>query len=371
MRRFKSRWLLSAGMMAVTLAGGGLTSGAAASPANHAHPSSLPADAPVTVVAQGLNNPRDLTWGPYGHLLVSEAGTVGTECPADCFSTTGSIADISSGTPVRIVQGLANATDAGNVVGADSLVYRNGHLYTLVAKSSNIIPASGLSTALSDQLHAQLGTLLDVTNPWRFSAIAKVGDFDWDWGTANKNHSDADPNDFAPGPNGSFYVVDAASNTLDSVDSSGHVKVLAWIPPAPVGDSVPSCVDTAPDGAVYLSELTGVGNSATAANVYKYVPGTGALTVWQTGFSAVTGCGFGANGDFYVTEFDNSGFPPSAPPVGAVVQIAPNGTRTVLGGDQLHFPTGFLAGSDGSVYVADNAISSGDGTPSGRVVKIG
>ena len=78
------------------------------------HPAELRSNAPVSVVASGLNGPRGLVWGPHGHLLVGEAGTVPSLCdtsdPAavNCFDLTGSIADVSSGTPVRIRTGLAS-----------------------------------------------------------------------------------------------------------------------------------------------------------------------------------------------------------------------------------------------------------------------
>jgi sugar lactone lactonase YvrE len=142
---------------------------------------------------------------------------------------------------------------------------------------------------------------------------------------------------------------------------------------------VPTCLDVGRDGAVYVGQLTGHGNSggagATAANVYRYAPRSGRLTVWQTGFSAITGCGFGANGDFYVTELDTTGFLPTGDPNGAVIQIAPDGRRTVLGQGKLFAPTGFLAGRDGSIYVANNTIWWPAGTigewNEGEVVKIG
>jgi hypothetical protein len=364
------RWMVLVGLVAIALAGGGLrTSGFVARAATR--PANLTSSAPVTVVAQGLNSPRSLVWGPAGHLLVSEGGTVGPECSgAECFGLTGSISDISTGAPVRIVNGLASYSDAGQVTGANGLVYANGRLSTLETKSSFIIP-SGLSPGLTKALHEQLGALLDVTSPGKISLIAKPGDFDYVWSDINKNHPDANPYAMISNSHGGYYLVDAGANTLGSVDQYGNVKVLAFIPESPAGDSVPTCVARGPDGALYISELTGAGNTATAANVYKYVPGTGNLTVWQSGFSAVTGCGFGANGNFYVTEFDTTGFPPKGPPVGAVVQISPDGTRTVLGSDKLVAPNGFLAGPDGSIYVSNHSTSSGTGSQTGEVVKIG
>jgi len=176
------------------------------------------------------------------------------------------------------------------------------------------------------------------------------------------------------------YVVDASANTLDAVAKDGSVSVLAFIPNPPVGDAVPTCVAQGKDGNLYIGELTAGGNAAGTADIYRYNPNTKQLSVWQRDLSAVTGCGFGTNGDFYATEFDTTGWPPKSAgiPQGAVIQIAPNGTRTVLGKGQLYAPNGFLAGTKGSIYVANWSISSGTGTvtaggqhmPSGEVTDI-
>jgi hypothetical protein len=372
MRHFALRWTMLVALVAILVPGGGVNPSAFAAGAGH-HLHSLPSNAPVTVVAQGLNNPKGLAWGPNGHLLVSEGGTGGSECAGtDCFGLTGSISDISSGSPVRIVTGLASYSDNGPITGPDAVVSgSNGHLYALETKSSLFVP-SGLSPGLTTELKKQLGAVLDVTDPQNISVIARPGDFDFTWSAQNKNNPDANPYHMIAGPQNGFYLVDAGANVLDSADQNGTVKVLAFIPPTPTGaNSVPTCVAKGPDGALYIGQLAGAPSTATEASIYRYVPGTGELSVWQTGFSAITGCGFGAGGDFYVTEFNITGFPPAGPPMGAVIQIAPDGTRTVLGANELAAPNGFLAGSDGSIYVVNHTTSSGTGSPSGQVVKIG
>ena len=70
-------------LLAVALGGAGLAEGAQAS-ARHEQPRH---HAPVvSVFAQGLNNPRGLTFGPHGNLYVAEGGLGGTnstvgQCP--------------------------------------------------------------------------------------------------------------------------------------------------------------------------------------------------------------------------------------------------------------------------------------------------
>jgi len=395
MRRLKTSRILSAGVAAaaalVGLGAGpsGLTAQAAT------HPAHLSSNAPVTVVATGLNSPRALAWGKGHHLYVSEVGVTpqvctGTGFDTRCFGFTGSIADITSGQPVRVATGLASNFNEEEVVGANGLTYADGHLYTLETGSPEQVPAE-LPADLATPLKQSYGALLKIGSHGQASSVANVGTVDYQWTTA---HKDLAPNDYPasnpialmPKKGGGFYLVDAAANTLDSVDRHGNVQVLAWFPNTPVGsNAVPSCLDRGPDGSIYVGQITGHGNSATAANIYKYSPRTGQLSVWQSGFSAVSGCGFGANGDFYVTELDTTGFLPTGAPDGVVIQINHRtNERTVLGEGKLFAPMGFLAGPDGSVYVTTNTMMwpACDDAPAcntanevhatdGQVVKIG
>jgi hypothetical protein len=377
MRRRNVRRALFAAVTATALAGlsAGLSGGVVAQATTH-HLRDLTSNAPVTVVASGLNEPRNLIWGPHGHLLVSEAGTPPTVCAGtQCFGLNGEIADISSGTAKPVVSGLATYSDSGFVVGAAGMAYVHHQLYTIVTHTPlPAVPAS-IPPDLTAVLNQQLGMVLDVTGG-HIRAVANPGALDYAWTVAHQaladDFPDSNPYDLVPKPGGGFYLVDPASDLLDSVSRDGQVHLLAFIPPTPAGsDAVPSCLAMGPGGDVYVGQLTGHDNNGTAANVYRYDPRNGRLTVWQSGLSAITGCGFGANGDFYVTEFDTTGLLPGQSFAGEVIQISHDGTRTVLGAGQLTAPVGFLASRDGSVYVVNNSVFTGTGSPTGEVVRIG
>ena len=256
------------------------------------------------------------------------------------------------------------------------MAYVHGQLYTVVTHTPLPAVPAGIPLGLTLALDRQLGMVLDVTGG-HLSDFANPGAADYAWTEAHQDLAadfpDSNPYDLIPKPGGGFYLVDPASDLLDSVDRHGDVRLLAFIPPTPAGsDSVPTCLAMGPDGGLYVGELTGHGNTGTSANVYRYDPRNGSLTVWQSGFSAIDGCGFGANGDFYVTELDTTGVPPSNGSIaGAVIQISHDGTRTVLGAGKLFAPAGFLAGPDGSIYVCNFAIFTGTGATPGEVVKIG
>jgi hypothetical protein len=90
--------------------------------------------------------------------------------------------------------------------------------------------------------------------------------------------------------------------------------------------------------------------------------GKATKSVWATGLTAVQGCGFDSSGNFYATEFQVNGLNPSPTgnPLGAVVKIAPNGTRITLGMGSLFFPSGFAAWN-GTLYLSNCSIAPATG----------
>jgi hypothetical protein len=94
--------------------------------------------------------------------------------------------------------------------------------------------------------------------------------------------------------------------------------------------------------------------------------------VWASGLNPITGCGFGRDGSFYVTEFVTQ---ESGCQSGDVVRIKVNGAgsagaRTALGVGALHNPNGFAAARDGSIYVSNNSISTAVDPQPGEVVRV-
>jgi hypothetical protein len=340
------------------------------------------------VVASGLNNPRSLAFDGQGRLWVTEAGTGGTQCLATpneptnptCFGTTGSVDMIEGGQVKRIFTGLASeaAQNGGQALGPAGISVFAGNVYFDIDESADAVP-NGLTPKLSVKLYDQLGRLMwaPVNNRHAAPAVlANVGAYDYAWSYRHRHlvpgqFPDADPYGLQARYDG-VYLADAGTNVVDHIGYGGSIHIDTFIPNPATSDAVPTCVARGSDGALYIGQLTGVGNNSTAANVYRYSK-EGKLTVWQSGFSAITGCGFGPDGSFYVTEFDTTGFPPSGEPMGAVIQIAPDGTRTVLGSGQLVAPNGFAMGPDGCVYVTNFSVLPGSGpsgAPTGQVVRI-
>ncbi len=334
----------------------------------------------ITVVARGLNNPRGLAFGEHGQLFVAEAGKGGPSCVsgprgATCFGTTASISRISHGDVDRVVTGLISiaSPDGSGATGPDGLSQRDdGSLYTIIAASPQQVPP-GLPPGITQALYDQAGQLVRLGKHGGFRTLAGVGAYDWAWSdghrSLNPQYPDANPYGVLATEN-QIYVVDAASNTLDRVGPDGRVSVLAIFPNPPVSDAVPTCIAQGRDGALYVGELTGDGNGPGSAVVWRVVPGH-QPRVWQSHLTNITGCGFGRDGSFYVTEFQ-TGALGSSNPAGDVIRIARNGTRTSVGGGQIFLANGFAAGRDGSIYVSNWSVLPGtsSGGPTGEVVRI-
>jgi hypothetical protein len=366
--------------------GGGLLP----SVASAATPSVTPA---VTAVVSGLNNPRGVAV-VNGHLYVAEAGTGGTDCPAGaqgpeggqlCVGQTGALAEIIAGTPHDVLSNLFSESDIPGGVAAEGIADVAGvpgglrALYgeSVVGLLTSMPQGSHLTAADGVAARQQLGKLTAVAGGHNV-VLADVGDSDFSWAAVHKNlvphqFPDANPNAFAV-VGDTTYVADAGSNTLDSVDSAGHVSQLAFLPNPAHSDAVPTCVAVGPDNNLYLGELA-PGAPANGGNVYRYDVATHHLTVWKTGFNVVDGCGFDRAGNFYAVEFQAHGFNPgpTGDPRGDVIKVAPNGTRTTLGAGHLFFPQGFALDGKGGFYVSNYSIFPGftGGGPTGQVVRVG
>jgi hypothetical protein len=351
-----------------------------------AQPAAAEPAAKVTTVASGLDNPRDLAFGPGDRLYVAEAGHGGSECVPggpmgpQCYGFTSGISRVPLGKDhaYRVVSDLASVADpkGGFATGIDGIsVLPDGTIYGIMTEASATVPP-GLSEATSAKLKFQFGRLFRFPPGEHFERAANVGDVDFRWAD---DHKSLVPDQFPEtNPYGVLalpdvrWVVDAASNTIDRVLPDGKVIVEQFIPNPAFSDAVPTCIDQGPDGALYIGELTGAGNPPGSARVWRYAPGESKpLTQWASGLTTVTGCGFDDDGTFYATEFSTAGFDNAAPGTGAVVRVKAHSTspETVVSG--LNFPGGFAAGQD-SLFVSNwsNAPAKSDGGPTGEVVRI-
>ncbi len=286
---------------------------------------SATADEHLDVVATGLDNPRQLSFGPKGDLYVAEAGrggdgpcVTGPEGGAVCFGKSGAITRVTAkGTQSRVLKGLpsiaAEGTGEQAIGPADVLATSSKKLTFTVGLGAD--PAVRTAyPALS-----QMGTLREARiGAKRTSLVADIAKHE-----ARTNPiADPDSNPVGFIKKGSRYVVaDAGGNTLVEASKWGRTTTLAvfqdqlavappflMLPPGTMipSQAVPTSVAKGPDGAMYVSQLTGFPFEKGLANIYR-VDKRGRVTVYASGLTNVTDLAFGKRGVLYAVQLTTDG----------------------------------------------------------------
>ncbi len=322
----------------------------------------------MRVVATGLDNPRDLTFSG-GNLYVAESGQGGSgpcwkgaEGPT-CFGPTGAITRIRHGHQSRVVTGLPSAAskEGGGAAGPSDLKVRGGRFTMVLGLGADPTVREGKPRGVR-----QLATL--ATGTLRSSHLRVVADLGAHEIEVNPEPTDLDTNPVGLVQRGRrTYVVDAGANALLQVSRRGHVRTRAVFPSVAGtnADAVPTAAAYGPDGALYVSQLTGFPFTVGAASIWRVAPGK-APVKWATGLTNVTDLGFDRQGRLYAVQIAANGLLAGKDARGSVVRIARAGgdTHTTIQGD-LMFPYG-IALRKGYAYVTTNSNQA----DVGQVVRI-
>jgi len=155
------------------------------------------------------------------------------------------------------------------------------------------------------------------------------------------------------------------------VAANGDVSLVTTFAPlaAPApflrSDPVPTAVERGPDGALYVSQLTGVPFLAGSAGIYRVVPGQ-APQLYAGDFKSINDFTFGEDGSIYLVEYASAPVFFGGP--GRLIRVAPDGTRTLIT-TTLVRPTGVALGPEGELYVSQKA-GLGDLGGAGEVLRI-
>jgi hypothetical protein len=324
----------------------------------------------VTVFAEGLNNPRGLSFGPHHGLYVAEAGKGGDgpcfehpELGELCVGLTGSVTRVwPDGTQQRVVRRLPSiaAPDGSAAAGPHSASVRT---------PGNIYVTTGLFG--TPQIRRQygpegrnLGRLLWTNLKGQVQRVADLAGYE---AAANPDGGavDSDPYGLWAGKHRRI-VTDAGGNSLLRVGRSGRVHTMAVFPDRLVDfngeefpmQAVPTGVVRGPDGAFYVGQLTGFPFPVGGARVYRVVPGE-KPTIYRRGFTNIIDIDFGSDGSLYVLEIAHNSLLADNPE-GALIRVTPDGDRSVVT-DGLIFPGGLAIGSLGKLYVTNCGVCPGTG----------
>jgi hypothetical protein len=348
------------------------------------------ASSDLRVVADGLDNPRGLAFGPGGDLYVAESGRGGSgpclgtpETGETCFGTTGAVTrvDLDDRDQERIADGLPSlATPTGtDALGPSDVSFRSKWSHR-----GFLTIGLGGDPALRDQLPpegAGMAWLYRLDARGDLDRLADLGAFE----TANDPDAalsdgelNTNPNSVAAASRGRAVVADAGGNDVLLVERNGDISVLGVIPfttalaPPFLGlppgteipvQSVPTSVALGKDGAVYVGQLLGFPFPAGEANVWRIEPGSDP-DVYLSGFTLIVDLAFGKDGSLYVLQIASDSFL-AGPTPGALIRVRPDGEREELAAGQLTAPGG-LALRGGHAYVSNHGTEPG----TGEVVRI-
>ncbi|MGA4508103.1 ScyD/ScyE family protein [Propionibacteriaceae bacterium G1746] len=366
---------LAGGALALVLAAGTLG----------ALPTTASADAHVQVIASGLNNPRHLSFTASGDLYVAESGTggdgpcfVGGEGNLVCYGPTGSITLVTltkdGWAQRRVVTGLPSLAPpadippavqkGGSASGPSAVLVTGSNFVATVGLGAD--PAVRASLPLPDGFGALIQGSVAGAKAGQWSVLADIAGQE----AATNPINDPDSNPASLIKDGSKYVVaDAGGNTVVTTDNQGRMNTIAEFPDVlvpfetPGGtimipmQFVPTSVVKGPDGAYYVSQLTGFPFPPGGATIWRFMPGE-APTQYATGLTNVTDLAFAADGSLYAVQIAANGLLNG--PIGSLVKIPAGGGTATPVVQGLFAPYG-VAIRDGAAYVTTGSVLAGGG----------
>jgi hypothetical protein len=324
-------------------------------------------------MASGLDNPRDLRFGPDGALYVVEAGRGGSSglcLPSPeggspvCYGPTGGLTRIlAPGVQERVVTGLPSLAgpDGNGAIGASDIDFALGRAWITIGLGAN--PAL---RAPFEAAGIKLGHLVRVlpSGQWDYvvDLAAHEARFNPDRGAVDSN-----PYSLRVIDDGAV-IADAGANALLRVGLDTAISTLAVFPArnvtGPGGasismQSVPTVVTNSPEGFLLVGELTGFPFPVGAARVYRVPRAGGTPVTVATGFTNIIDLALDQNGALWVLEHDADGLRGPGQN-GRLVRVNANGTHTTIS-DQPVRPGGLAIGLDGAIYVTNRGASAGTG----------
>lgn len=301
-------------------------------------------------VVTDLGAPRGLTATDSG-ILVADQGN-GRILR---MQTDGTIETVAEGLPSVV----ADSPEGPLVVGVTAAIEVDGAYFATVGEA----PDDGFQAVYSISSSGAATLLADL------GAYEEANNTDDDVDETGAPEVVSNPYDLVTDGADGVYVSDSGANAILHVSATGEITPYAIFPVrenplfgtigGPTMDQVPTGMEIGPDGAIYVSTLTGFPFPSGAARVYRVEDlnadgdalDDGEVTTYAEGLTAATNLAFEADDSLLVTEFSTS-FLENAP--GRLVRVS-GGTISVVA-EPLISPTGVAVAGDGTIIVAQEFL---------------
>ncbi|HWM09412.1 MAG TPA: ScyD/ScyE family protein [Solirubrobacteraceae bacterium] len=331
----------------------------------------------VDVVARGLDNPRHVAVAKDGDVYVAESGRGGDHvAQRSCFDSpegfactgrTGAVTKIGPRGQERVLRGLASfaPVSGDNAIGPHG-VFASGHdLYvtnggpTAPTRDDELVLRDPTLTA-EEPISRLYGTVLEagrrgvrlVADAWAFER-----DVNPDRELGNPI-VDSNPVDVLE-DRGRLVIADAGGNSLVRTGHRGRLEALTIFPNVGMMQAVPTGVVEGPDGAYYVSQLTGFPFPVGGAKVFRVDPRSGRFSTYASGFTNAIDLDFGHDGTLYVLELDSDSILGGSTD-GGLWTVPRRGTprKVALPAGTLTEPGGIAVGRRDTLYVTNRSRSA-------------
>ncbi len=311
------------------------------------------AQSDLQVIADGLNNPRGISYGSDGTLYIVESGNGGGlevmgpfGSPVD-FGGSGQLTAVApDGTKSTLVVNLASM-DGGSRGAMDALVTEDS--VWLALGDAPLSAPFTMGVVELDRETMRIRRFIDVY------AYEAANNPDGDIISTN-------PSDLELADDGTLFIADASCNcVLTWTAEDGLQTFAAWS----IDDNpVPTSVALGPEGDVYVGFLSGFPFPAEGSRIERYSP-DGELLQTYEGLTTVVSLLVDDMGTLYAVEYGRFGDAGFEPGTGRLVTVSEAGITPVLEG--LTHPYGLAQAPDGTMALVVNST----GEPgSGQVVAV-
>ena len=221
----------------------------------------------VEIMAEGLNNPRGIAFAPNGGLFVVEMGSGGSgPCipspvfpfPPRCYGESGALTRIAPAGVPGFERVATNLPSLGLASGSAEGGAADLSFYGMAAYVQFGFGGDPATRANLGELGAIFGSLVRITPDGRWRVLSDIALHE------SQNNPAGGPVDSNPygilSLPGRRIIADAGANVILENWANGRTRTLAILPRVEPGsrDAVPTAVAEGPDGALYVSQLTGV-----------------------------------------------------------------------------------------------------------------